>query len=644
MYLVIIVLPILGSIVSGFFGRKVGVSGAQLITCLSVIITTFMATIGFLEVGLNNIPVSVLLFRWLDSESLNVLWGFNFDSLTVSMLIPVLIVSSLVHIYSIGYMSHDPHNQRFFSYLSLFTFMMIVLVTANNFLLMFVGWEGSHIICPKWLSAPDTDNCVLLSSMSFNLLRLLVKHGMSIHTLCNQKRFFFSNKLKSKERIGPHNLDVISLIVGSLLTNTYLEKRKNGLAIRITFVKCSNNVEFLMGFHLFLSKRGYCNYKEPKLSRIITKGNKVLFLYSINSYSFSSLVWLFDMFYRNNIKIIPSNLDKYLTPLALATWFLSDVGLHKKAKTPTIFHVSIEDLKYLSFILKNKYYIDTVTDSKTGSLYIKYSSLSTFSKIVKPHILPSLYYKLKGPVVKLSLHGTSGLHISSTLHPSLKLAEYSIKRYFSTNKDLSNVKYTIKYKTEFVLSLEQKEALTGIILGDGFLERQKPNHNTRLRVEQSYPEKVGYLNSLFKLLQPLTAMIPVLLTRKDKRSGSVTQSLYFRTLAMPCLNCYYELFYKEKKKIIPKNLGELLTARGLAFWIMDDGGKSVYNQTILHTRAFTKEEVIHIQHVLLENFGLITRLEEKKKGQWVIYIPVKQKTKLKDIVGLYMYESMLYKI
>ena len=156
MYLAIIILPILSSIISGFFGRKVGVSGAQLITCLSVIIVAYMATIGFLEVGLNNIPVSVLLFRWVDSESLNVLWGFNFDSLTVSMLIPVLIVSSLVHIYSIGYMSHDPHNQRFFSYLSLFTFMMIVLVTANNFLLMFVGWEGvgvcSYLLVSFWFT------------------------------------------------------------------------------------------------------------------------------------------------------------------------------------------------------------------------------------------------------------------------------------------------------------------------------------------------------------------------------------------------------------------------------------------------------------------------------------------------------------
>ena len=156
MYLAIIVLPLLGSIVSGFFGRKVGVSGAQLITCGSVIITTFLAVIAFFEVGLNNIPVSIQLFRWVDSESLNVLWGFHFDSLTVSMLIPVLIVSSLVHIYSIGYMSHDPHNQRFFSYLSLFTFMMIILVTANNFLLMFVGWEGvgicSYLLVSFWFT------------------------------------------------------------------------------------------------------------------------------------------------------------------------------------------------------------------------------------------------------------------------------------------------------------------------------------------------------------------------------------------------------------------------------------------------------------------------------------------------------------
>jgi NADH-ubiquinone oxidoreductase chain 5 len=156
MYLAIIVLPLLGSVVSGFFGRKVGVRGSQFITCALVITTTLLSFVSFIEVGFNNIPVSIHLFRWIDSESLSIMWGFNFDSLTVSMLIPVLMVSSLVHVYSIGYMSHDPHNQRFFSYLSLFTFMMIILVTANNFLLMFVGWEGvgicSYLLVSFWFT------------------------------------------------------------------------------------------------------------------------------------------------------------------------------------------------------------------------------------------------------------------------------------------------------------------------------------------------------------------------------------------------------------------------------------------------------------------------------------------------------------
>jgi len=156
MYLTLIILPLLGSIFSGFFGRKIGINGSHLITCSSIIITTVLSILIFFEVGFNNIPVTINIARWIDVESLNVLWSFKFDSLTVSMLLPVLIVSSLVHIYSISYMSHDPHNPRFFSYLSLFTFMMIILVTGNNYLLMFVGWEGvgicSYLLVNFWFT------------------------------------------------------------------------------------------------------------------------------------------------------------------------------------------------------------------------------------------------------------------------------------------------------------------------------------------------------------------------------------------------------------------------------------------------------------------------------------------------------------
>ena len=93
MYLTLIFLPLIGSVISGFLGRKIGTTGAQIITCLCIITTTLLAIVVFLEVGMNNIPVTLELFRWIDLEYLNISWAFNFDSLTVSMLIHILIVS-----------------------------------------------------------------------------------------------------------------------------------------------------------------------------------------------------------------------------------------------------------------------------------------------------------------------------------------------------------------------------------------------------------------------------------------------------------------------------------------------------------------------------------------------------------------------
>ena len=144
-------------------------------------------------------------------------------------------------------------------------------------------------------------------------------------------------------------------------------------------------------------------------------------------------------------------------------------------------------------------------------------------------------------------------------------------------------------------------------------------------------------------------MTPSTLKRKpDKRTNKSYESIYFWTLRFNCLNEYYDLFYsgkdKDRKKVIARNLYDLLTPVGLAFWIMDDGGKSSNGQTILHTRSFSKQEVIFIQDVLSKNFSLVTRIEEKKLNQWVIYIPIRQKVKLIDIVEKHMHQSMLYKV
>ena len=167
MYLTILILPLLGSIVSGFLGRKIGVSGSHIITCSCLILSSILATIAFYEVGICGSPVTINLVNWLDSEYFNISWEFLFDQLTVTMFIPVLYISSLIHIFSTDYMSEDPHNQRFFSYLSLFTFFMLLLVSGANYFVMFVGWEGigivSYLLINFWFTRIQANKSAILA-------------------------------------------------------------------------------------------------------------------------------------------------------------------------------------------------------------------------------------------------------------------------------------------------------------------------------------------------------------------------------------------------------------------------------------------------------------------------------------------------
>ena len=138
----IIFLPLIGSIISGFFGKFLGSRNSEIITSLFVSISAIFSFLIFYKVLNENYINNLNIFTWINSGSLNVNWSIKIDALSSVMLVVVTLVSSLVHIYSIGYMSHDSHKQRFMSYLSLFTFSMLILVTSDNFLQLFFGWEG----------------------------------------------------------------------------------------------------------------------------------------------------------------------------------------------------------------------------------------------------------------------------------------------------------------------------------------------------------------------------------------------------------------------------------------------------------------------------------------------------------------------
>ncbi len=161
MYQTIVFLPLVASIIAGLFGRQVGDRGAQIVTCGAMIISAVLSWAAFYQVALTPGDHSehVQVLSWIVSGDFNVNWAFQIDTLTAVMLVVVNTVSCLVHIYSVGYMSHDPHIPRFMSYLSLFTFAMLMLVTSDNFVQMFFGWEGvglaSYLLIGFWYKKPS---------------------------------------------------------------------------------------------------------------------------------------------------------------------------------------------------------------------------------------------------------------------------------------------------------------------------------------------------------------------------------------------------------------------------------------------------------------------------------------------------------
>ncbi len=162
MYHAIVFLPLIGFLLAGLFAKSLGAKGCEYITTGLLMISAALSWIAFFTVGFSDAePETVQVLQWISSGDLNVNWAFRIDTLTVVMLVVVNTVSALVHLYSIGYMHHDPHRPRFFAYLSLFTFAMLMLVTSDNLLQMFFGWEGvglaSYLLIGFWFKKPSAN-------------------------------------------------------------------------------------------------------------------------------------------------------------------------------------------------------------------------------------------------------------------------------------------------------------------------------------------------------------------------------------------------------------------------------------------------------------------------------------------------------
>jgi NADH-quinone oxidoreductase subunit L len=162
MYHAIVFLPLIGFLIAGLGGSAIGARACEYVTSGFLVISAVLSWIAFFSVGFTDVePFTVPVMRFIQAGGLSVDWAFRIDTLTVVMLVVVNTVSSLVHIYSIGYMAHDPDRPRFFAYLSLFTFAMLMLVTADNLVQMFFGWEGvglaSYLLIGFWYKKPSAN-------------------------------------------------------------------------------------------------------------------------------------------------------------------------------------------------------------------------------------------------------------------------------------------------------------------------------------------------------------------------------------------------------------------------------------------------------------------------------------------------------
>nr|YP_010394436.1 NADH dehydrogenase subunit 5 [Phytophthora multivora]DAZ88444.1 TPA_asm: NADH dehydrogenase subunit 5 [Phytophthora multivora]DAZ88877.1 TPA_asm: NADH dehydrogenase subunit 5 [Phytophthora multivora] len=180
--LTLIFLPFLGSVSAGLFGFYIGRKGSVFITTLTTFLSCLFSLIIIYNSITNEYEYIIYISNWINSGLFNCNWCFLFDSLTMIMLVVVTSISTLVHLYSSQYMANDPHLSRFMSYLSLFTFFMIILVTGDNFIQMFVGWEGvgfcSYLLINFWFTRLQANKAAIKAMLVNRISDLILLLGV----------------------------------------------------------------------------------------------------------------------------------------------------------------------------------------------------------------------------------------------------------------------------------------------------------------------------------------------------------------------------------------------------------------------------------------------------------------------------------
>jgi LAGLIDADG DNA endonuclease family/Cytochrome C oxidase subunit II, transmembrane domain len=219
----------------------------------------------------------------------------------------------------------------------------------------------------------------------------------------NYLREFHTIILRAKNRIGPHNQDVISVLIGSLLGDGYCNKRLIE-GSRIYFRQSYKHKDYLFWLYDFFYTRGYCSNSKPRIyTRKLKNSDNIYTGYEFNTYTFRSLDWIYKLFYHKGKKVINKNIEKYITPLSLAIWIMDEGGWVGQGVRISTNAFTYSEIEWLTHILYMKFGLVTTIQKLTQvskkdidkySIYIKSSSIPFLRKIVQPYIHCSMLYKI----------------------------------------------------------------------------------------------------------------------------------------------------------------------------------------------------------------------------------------------------------
>lgn len=260
--------------------------------------------------------------------------------------------------------------------------------------------EKNNTLVPRLAQVQSTSFLLQLPNMS---ITRYTKHNFT--TFLTKPVYFkktFHTKVKASNRIGPHNEEVISVLIGSLLGDSYASARTIE-GTRFSYKQSQVHKDYLFWLYEFYYKRGYCSNLKPrmytrKLRNKISNEIKEYYGYEFNTFTFRSFNWIYKLFYKKGTKTLSVKLEQYLTPLALAIWIMDDGGWAKPGVRISSNSFKLEEVQLLANLLKKLFYLScTVQKINTpgqSSIYIKGESVLKLRKLILPFVIPSMRYKL----------------------------------------------------------------------------------------------------------------------------------------------------------------------------------------------------------------------------------------------------------